>query len=132
MSAYEFASNYNVNNLPHPYTGMYSVASSAGKWNKALNSLEKAIALDELNTDYHIWKLEILEEKTKASNDTLMEEYEKAIDSVVTKDILKLNYSEFLERISNKEKALEILKSIDTESFEDGEFIEDKIEELSK
>jgi tetratricopeptide (TPR) repeat protein len=99
VNAYDSAQLYNAEGLPHAFTGIYGVASAAERWNKALWALDEAISLDDQNSDYWLWKLEIMEQKTKATTDEINAEYKRAVETLLSPERVVLVYAGFLERI---------------------------------
>ncbi len=67
------------------YAGMYTVYTAQGDWTNALSVLDKAIALKPSFTDYWIWKIGLLDEKTSTSFTDLKKVYNDALTKVDAK-----------------------------------------------
>lgn len=61
------------------YSGLFTVYGAQGEWEKARASLDSAIALNPLYTEYWKWKLTVLDGKTSSSFQDLQKVYEEGL-----------------------------------------------------
>ena len=61
------------------YSGLFTVYGAQGEWEKARASLDSAIALNPLYTEYWKWKLTVLDGKTASSFQDLQKVYEEGL-----------------------------------------------------
>lgn len=72
------------------YSGMFNVYSAQKDWVRAQSVLDKAIALNPLNTDYWKWKLTILDQQTNTSFAELKKIYEEGISKSLPRSRINL------------------------------------------
>jgi tetratricopeptide (TPR) repeat protein len=61
------------------YAGIYTVRTAQGDWTGAMIALDQAISVSPTNTDYWVWKLQILDEKMGTSFAEQKKVYEEGL-----------------------------------------------------
>lgn len=99
------------------YSGMFNVYSAQSNWPKALEVLDKAISLNQINTDYWKWKITLMDERMNSSFTELKDIYTEGFNKSLPKSRINLvvyfakvseNNGQKLEAIKLWQKAMEL------------------------
>lgn len=92
------------------YVRLFSAYSAKGDWNKALEMIDQAIELNPTYTDYWIYKLVAMDEKTTASFTVLKAVYDQGMTKVdpKTKINLMTNFARMAENNGQKNEAIAV------------------------
>lgn len=108
IKSYEEALSYKNSDLP--YSGMFSVYIATANFKKAEESINKAISINSVNTDYWKWKLTLLDEKTNTNFSELKKIYEEGLakSHPTSRVNLVIHFAKIAEDNGQKQEAIEL------------------------
>lgn len=131
IASYEEALTYSESDKA--YSGLYTVYSAQQNWEKVLESLDKAIAINPLNADYWIWKLFVLDEQFKNIRfGDLSMIYDEAMNKIDPRlrNNLTINFARIAESNKQINKAISLWQKAKELSPDQAQIYEDEIKRL--
>jgi len=132
ITYFDEALTYNKSDVV--YVRLFSAYSAKGNWTKALEMIDQAISVKPSYTDYWIYKLVVMDEKTNATFSELKNIYVDGLTKVdpKTKINLMTNFARIAENNGDKSEAISIWTKAQTVYPENKTVYQAEINRLNK